>query len=273
MSYLSRAEAPISDAIWKRIDVEALSGARTILTARRFLQVDGPYGLGLTTLEIGQDDLCRKAEKDEAVAVGSRAISVPMLRKNFALSLRRLAAAEQLGQPLLLTPVSDASEAVARREEEVVYYGQPSFALPGLLSVEGRNEMRSESWQDLDQALQTVLEAVTRLDKEGYNGPYALALEPALYNGLYRRYSGTDMLQVEHLARLCKKGVYKAPITGAVLVDTRVGRLVVGQDLQTGYARQDGLNCHMFVTESIALLVEEPKAICRIVTPQAPELS
>jgi uncharacterized linocin/CFP29 family protein len=266
MNYLSRDSAPISEEVWQRIDAEAISGASAILTARRFIEVDGPYGLGLTTLEIGQDDICRETGDDEAVAIGSRAISLPMLRKNFKLSLRRLAAAAELGQPLLLTPVSDAAEAVARREEEIIYYGQPSFNLPGLLTVEGSHSVHCSSWKDLDQALQAVLDAVTQLDKDGFIGPYALALEPALYNGLYRRYTGTDMLQVEHLGRLCKKGVFKAPIKGAVLVDCRVGRLVLGQDLHTGYAKHDGAHCELFVSESIAMLIEETKAICKITT-------
>jgi uncharacterized linocin/CFP29 family protein len=72
------------------------------------------------------------------------------------------------------------------------------------------------------------------------------------------------MLQLEHLKRLCEVGVFKAEIEGAVLVDPRVGRIVVGQDLMTGYSSNDGIHHQMFASESLALQVEEPGAICTL---------
>ena len=94
-------------------------------------------------------------------------------------------------------------------------------------------------------------------------------LAHTLYNGLFRRYAGTQMLQLEHLRRLCQRGVYKAPIDGGLLVDPRVGRLVVGQDLLAGYTSQDGVHCHLYLNESIVLMLEEPRAVCAIRTHQA----
>jgi uncharacterized linocin/CFP29 family protein len=60
--------------------------------------------------------------------------------------------------------------------------------------------------------------------------------------------------------------VYKAPIEGGVLVDPRVGRLVIGQDLMAGYASQDGVHYHLYVSESMVLMLEEPRAVCTIST-------
>ncbi|GIX49429.1 MAG: putative 29 kDa antigen CFP29 [Candidatus Tectimicrobiota bacterium] len=238
--------------------------ARDLLTGRRFLDLDGPYGVGLTALEVGNDEYCRQPGPQEAGAVMGRTISVPMLRKDFRLSIRRLAAHLEMGQPLLLTPVEEAAEAVARREEEFIYYGQPDFGLQGLLTAQGRLHHEGGDWSDLDRVLDDVLAAVNALDARGFRGPYALALAPSLYNGLFRRYAGTDMLQLEHLRRLCQRGVYKAPIEGGVLVDPRVGRLVVGQDLMVGYVGQDGIHYQLYVCESIVLMLETPQAICTI---------
>ena len=263
MNYLNRASAPLSASLWNTLDQEAVKVASELLTARRFLEVEGPYGVGLTTLEVGHDEHCRTPAEGEAAAIGSRAIAVPMLRKLFKLSIRRIVGHEEMAQPLGLTPVGDAAEAVARREEDLIYHGQPNFNLPGLLNVPGSHKVDASSWEDLEATLQAVLKAVNVLDDSRCPGPYALVLAPQLYNGLFRRYSGTDMLQVEHLARLCKKGVFKAPIESGVLVDaSRVGRLVIGQDLMAGYVSQDGLYCDMSLSESIALVVDEPRAIC-----------
>lgn len=266
MEYLNRQAAPFDGDIWKLIDEAAVSAARDVLTGRRFLEVEGPYGVGLTSVEVGNDDYCRQPGPEEAGAVLGRAVSVPMLRKGFQLSIRRIAAYREMGQPLNLTPVQTAAEAVAAREEEFIYTGQKNFGLPGLLTAEGRNQHPGGDWTNIDQALEDVLAAVNALDAKGFRGPYALALSPPLYNGLFRRYPGTDMLQLQHLRRLCERGVYKAPIENGVLVDPRVGRLLIGQDLMAGYIGQDGVHYQLYVSESLVLMVEEPGAICTIST-------
>lgn len=265
MSYLNRESASFSSEIWDKIDEAAVEAARELLTGRRFLDVEGPYGVGLTSIEVGVEGFCRQPAPDEAGAVLSRAIAMPMLRKGFGLSVRRIEGYTAMGQPLDLRPVEDAAEAVARREEEFIYYGQPDFGLEGLLTAKGRNEVQCEDWSKIEQALNDVLSAVNHLDDHGFHGPYALALSSTWYNLLFRRYEGTDMLQLEHLKRLCELGVYKANIEGAVLVDPHVGRIIIGQDLMTGYSTNDGIHHQMFASESLVLLLEEPEAICSLV--------
>lgn len=267
MSYLNRHNAPFSSAIWEEIDQAAVEAAKEILTGRRILEVQGPYGVGLTSVEIGTDDYCRQPGPDEAGAVVSRAIAVPMLRKSFGISVRRVQGHFEMGLPLDLTPVEDAAEAVARREEEFVYYGQPDFALEGLLTARGRNESACSDWTKVEQALDDVLAAVNKLDDKGFHGPYALSLSPTLYNNLFRRYEGTDMLQLEHLRRLCELGVYKAPIEGAVVLDRHAARILVGQDLMTGYTHNDGIHHQMFVSESLVLILDDPEAVCTLTGP------
>ncbi len=264
MDHLNRHLAPFPETIWQAIDQAAIEAARERLTGRRFLDLEGPFGVGLTAIEVGNDGYCRQPAADEAGAVMGRAISVPMLRRSFRLSVRRIAAYQENGQPLDLNPVQDAAEAVADREEGFIYQGQPDFQLPGLLTAADRLHSDGGDWSAVDQALQDVLAAVTRLDDAGYRGPYALALSPALYNGLFRLYPGTDVLQLEHLRRLCTLGIYKAPIEGGVLVDPRVGALVLGQDLHAGFVGQDGVHYQLYLTESIVLRIDEPRAICTI---------
>lgn len=266
MSYLNRESASFSSAIWDRIDDAVVSAATAHLTGRRFLDVEGPYGVGLTAIEVGEEGQCRQPAAEEAGAVVSRAIAMPMLRKSFGLSVRRIEGYVSMGQPLDLRPAEDAAEAVARREEEFIYYGQPDFDLEGLLTAKNRNEVQCEDWNKVEQGLHDVLTAVNHLDDNGFHGPYALALSPTWYNLLFRRYEGTDMLQLEHLKRLCELGVYKASIEGAVLVDAHVGRIIVGQDLMTGYSSNDGIHYQLFTSESLVLRIEEPGAICSLVT-------
>jgi uncharacterized linocin/CFP29 family protein len=264
MDYLSREQAPFPAEIWTKIDAAAVSAARDRLTARRFLPIEGPYGIGLTAIECGNDEIYRQPRPSEAAAVMSRTQPVPMIRQVFRLSIRRIAATAEHGQPLDLAPVDDAAEAVADREEELVYRGEGDMNLQGLMTSQGHLEVAAGDWGDVTRALDDVLAATTRLDEQGYRGPYALALAPPLYNGLFRLYPGTDVLQLEHLRRLCTRGIFKAPIEGGVLIDPRVGTLIVGQDLQAGYVGQDGIHFQLYLAESVVFRIDDPEASCVI---------
>ena len=264
MDYLNRGQAPFGADIWDMVDKAAVGAATDMLTGRRFLEVDGPYGTGLTSIEVGNDDYCRQPAESEAGAVIGRAISVPMLRKTFQLSIRRVAAFLDHGQPLDLAAAEDAAEAVARREEEFIYQGHKDFGVAGLLTAEGRNHHNGGDWSDIDVVLDDVLAAVTTLDDAGFRGPYALVLSPGFYNGLFRRYPGTELLQIEHLKRVCAKGIFKADIEGGAVIDPRAGDVLVGQDLRAGYIGQDGIHYQLFLSESLVFRLEDAKAICTL---------
>jgi uncharacterized linocin/CFP29 family protein len=262
MDYLNRQQAPFPEKVWREIDRAAVAAARDRLTARRFLPVEGPFGVGLTAIECGNDEVYRQPRPVEAAAVMSRTQPVPMIRQIFRLSIRRIAAFIENGQPLDLAAAENAAEAVADREEELIYRGEADLQLGGLMTSEGHLEVPAGDWNAIDRALEDVLAAVTRLDEAGHRGPYAMVLEPALYNGLFRLYPGTDVMQLEHLRGLCTRGIFKAPITGGVLIDPRAGTLIVGQDLQSGYVGQDGIHFQLYVSESVVLRLDDPEASC-----------
>jgi uncharacterized linocin/CFP29 family protein len=264
MDYLNRERAPLSAAIWQAIDEAAVKAARDRLTGRRFLDVEGPFGVGLTAIEVGNDGYCRQPGPEEAGAVMGRTIPVPMLRRGFQLSIRRIAGYFERGLPLNLSPVQDAAEAVAKREEELIYQGQRDFGVAGLLTVDGRQHLDGGSWSQIDRALNDTLAAVTKLDEAGFRGPYALALAPPLYNALFRLYPGGYISQLDHLRRLCQAGIFKADIEGGVVVDPRAGVIIVGQDLRAGYNSQDGVHYQLYVSESVVLRIDEPGAVCTI---------
>jgi uncharacterized linocin/CFP29 family protein len=259
-----RIAGAVTSELMNRIEDAAISAAREILSGRRIIDVEGPYGIGLTTVEVGNDDVCREPGPEEASAVVSRALSVPMIYRRFAISKRRIAAFEETGQPLNLKVAEDAAQAVASREEEFIYQGQPDFHLGGLLTVEGRQSLDAGNWDNVDEVLGDVIAAVNVLDGKGYRGPYGLALAPALYNSLFRRYAGSDLLQIEHLKRLCTRGIVKAAIEGCVLVARDVGSIILGQDLQVSHLTSDAAHEHFAVSESLVLKIEAPDAICTI---------
>lgn len=260
-----RASHEITAELLQRIEEAAVAAAREVISGRRIIDVEGPYGVGLTTVEVGNDDKCREPGPGEASAVVSRALSVPMIYRRFSISKRRIAAFREMGQPLNLKIAEDAAQAVAAREEEFVYLGQPDFNLSGLLTAPGRQTIKAGNWDNVDEVLADVIQAVNKLDGKGYRGPYGLALAPELYNNLFRRYPGSDLLQIEHLKRLCTRGIVKsAAVAGGVLVARDIGSIVLGQDLQISYLSTDAAHENFAVSESMLLKIEAPDAICTI---------
>jgi uncharacterized linocin/CFP29 family protein len=94
--------APESPELLNKIEEAAVSAARDILSGRRIIDVEGPYGLGLTAVEVGNDDLCRQPGPEEASAVLSHALSLPMIYRRFSLSRRRIAAFRRWDNRLIL---------------------------------------------------------------------------------------------------------------------------------------------------------------------------
>ena len=270
---MSGETSAITSELMEQIEKAAVSAARDVISGRRIIDVEGPYGMGLTTLEVGNDDKCREPGPEEASAVVSRAVSMPMIYRRFAISKRRIAAFQKMGQPLNLKAAEDAAQAVAAREEEFVYNGQAEFHLSGLLTAEGRQSIKGGNWDNVDEVLADVIGAVNVLDGRGYRGPYGLALAPELYNNLFRRYPGSDLLQIEHLKRLCTRGIVKAAITGGVLISRDVGSIVLGQDLQVSHLTTDAAHEHFSVSESLVLKIEAPDAICTIPGQSAASIS
>ena len=246
------------------IDEAAASAARDRLTGRRFLDLEGPFGLGLTVIEIGNDDYCRQPGPDEAGQILGRAMQVPMIRKSFRISIRRVAAHLDNGQPLDLSPAQDAAEAVADREEELIYKGQPAFGVYGLLTIEGRQQVAGGDWSAAERGAERRARGGDparrgRVSRPLRAGAGAGALQqPVPAVPRHRR----DRPRTS--APPGTAGIYKAPIEGGVLVDTRVGVLVLGQDFSAGYSSQDGVHYYLYVSESIVLRIDEPKAICVI---------
>ena len=257
--------SPVTADLLQSLEDAAVSAARDIISGRRIIDVEGAYGIGLTTVEVGNDDKCRETGPEEASAVVSRALPVPMIYRHFAVSKRRIASWQEMGQPQFnVKAAADAGQAVAAREEEFIYRGQADFHLDGLMTVAGRQTLKAGDWTKVDAVLEDVIMAVNLLDDKGYAGPYGLALAPELYNNLFRRYPGSDLVQIEHLKRLCTRGIVKATIDGGVLVARDVGSIIIGQDLQVSHLNTDAAHENFAVSESLVLKIEAPDAICTI---------
>jgi uncharacterized linocin/CFP29 family protein len=257
MKYLGREEAPIRPETWNLLDSTMVEAAKTVLTGRRLLHIEGPYGLGLKAVPL------EDCSVSECLLV-SQFVPVHMISTTFSLGVRDLLSHEQNALPFSASPASDAAIKVARMEDAIIFEGVPGN--PGLLTVEGANSQKLASWSTVGKAADDVIQAMITLDEAGYHGPYALALAPPRFNLLYRRYMQGIGTELEHLRTIVTDGIFKAPVlkTGGVLIATgkQYASLVIGQDMTAGFVGPVGDSLEFSITESLALLVREPASIC-----------
>ena len=101
-NYLGREDAPIGPETWKALDSTMAEAAKGVLTGRRMLNLEGPYGLGLKAVPL-QD------VRAENGITTSNFVPLSLIFKTFSMSKRDLAAAEKDGMPINTAPVAKAA--------------------------------------------------------------------------------------------------------------------------------------------------------------------
>jgi len=262
--YLARGDAPFGASIWKALDTAMIGAAKSQLVGRRLLEIEGPFGLGLKTVPMG-DAIVTPGKSGAPDIAASKAIPLALIRTTFTMAARDLASFEREGLALDLGSVAQAAMDCARLEDDLIFNGSKALDVPGLLGAAG-NKVQLSAWENEGDAAADIIKAVTALDDSGFHGPYALALAPRRYNLLFRRYRQGNQTEMQHLQSIVTDGIFKAPILkdGGVLLN--VGRafasLVLGQDMMLGFVGPAENDLEFSISESLALRIRQPKAIC-----------
>jgi uncharacterized linocin/CFP29 family protein len=255
--YLAREDAPFGESLWKLLDERMISTAKICLVGRKLLDLEGPYGLGLKSLPLGD-------ERTEAGPIIGRSQPVPLLQERFTLWARDLAAYERDGVLLDTQSLEEAVLALAQAEDRLIFNGVAGQ--PGLTTASGVGEITLQSWEETGMAATDIIHAVTSLDQAGFHGPYAVALSPDRYNLLYRMYPRGQRSELQHIQTIAAGGVVKAPTidSGGVVIapERRSATLVVGQDMTVGFIGPDAEQVEFFVSESLALRLRHPASVC-----------
>ena len=263
--FLHRDDAPFGGGVWEKIDETVVSAAKSQLCGRRLLNVQGPYGLGLKTLP-GGDETIDEQTAGSAKMTASCVTPLAMIQSEFTLPVRDIAAFEQSGLPLELGDAAKSAIDCAQQEDNLVFNGSKALGVKGLLNIEGSQSVKLKSWDNIGTAADDIIQAVTVLDGAGFHGPYALALAPKLYNLLFRRYPQGNATEMEHIRQIITDTIVKAPAikTGGILLCTSgpFTNIVLGQDLMTGFTGPAGREYEFSVSESIALWLTRPEALC-----------
>ena len=258
--YLGREDAPISAETWALLDGVMVEAAKSQLSGRRLLPVEGPYGFGLKSIPLSDYSI------DDGIN-GSASIPVTMIRSDFSFAKRDLAAFEQDHRFLDTSPVSCAAMDCAAKEDQVLFSGiSGAPGCIGLLMVQDAVLFTVSKWEKIGTAADQIISAVTRLDDAGFHGPYSMALAPSLYNLLLRWYPQGVGTELDYIRSIVTDGVIKAPALkkGGVLLASgkQYSSIVIGQDMVIGFNGPVGDLLEFQIYESLALMVHEPQSIC-----------
>jgi uncharacterized linocin/CFP29 family protein len=263
--FLHRDEAPLNAQAWERVDFVVTESAKSQLSARRLLHLEGPFGLGFKAMP-GPDQVVETPAARGVDVVASAAKPVALIRRTFRLSARDIAAFEENGIPLDAGVIAEAAMACARQEDDLLFNGSKALGAQGLVNTKGSQSLDLNPWDETGAAADDIIAAATRLDEAGYHGPYALGLTPSRYNLLFRRYPEGNLTEIEHLRVLVTDGIVKVPAlsSGGVLLATgrQYGTIVVGQDLVTGFVGPVDGGYEFVIFESVMLRLLAAASVC-----------
>lgn len=260
--YLSRDDAPFGESVWEALDDVVVAAAKSQLSARRILDIEGPYGLEQKSIPLYDITI----SDEEVKLMSSPVLPIPLMETQFTLNTRDLAAYEAEGIPLNTQNVAMAAIALARAEDALIFEGDKKLGLEGLLTTKGARSVELGNWDQVGTAADVVIKGVSALDAAGFHGPYALALAPDLYNKLYRLYPQGYQIELQHIEGILGSKVVKAPGIGKggalLATGSQFASIVIGQDMMTGFIGPDNSDFKFRITESLVLRLRVPESVC-----------
>ncbi len=277
--FLDRATVPLNKEQWAQLDRLVIETVRRSLVGRRFIPIYGPLEPGVHTVPldefegvyIGEADISGEVECGMVKASRARHIVLPIIHKDFLLLWRNIAAGD-VGIPLDFAPAASAAAFTARKEDDLIFNGDANLGHDGILTIAGRSVMPLSDWNQVGNAFNNVMQALERLGSDGYYGPYALVVSPALYARMFGVHERTGVLEIRNVEELMTAGVFWSPVipvnrAAVVSVGAQNMDLAIAQDLVTAVLGPAKMNYEMRVFEILALRIKRPQAIVTLEGP------
>lgn len=259
MDFLKQSLAPIPDEAWDEINDEATDILTSVLSARRFVDVDGPLGLDFGAVHTGR--INADNNKKGGVHYGiNQVLPLIEVRTSFTLDIWELDNASRGAEKLELDAMEEAACKLATFEENAIYHGLKKAEIPGL-------KKRSQyDAVDLPESTDAVLNVLSRqlalFKRNGIEGPYSLILNQDDWERLTGQLDGYPLRKQINL--LLGGPLILSPfIDEAFLITKRGGDfcLTLGQDIAIGYQFHDEEKVKLYFTESFTFQCFEPAAV------------
>ncbi len=260
MDILKKSIAPITDAAWEEIRERTRQILNLNLTARKFVDIDGPNGLKQGGVSTGRlilpDD-----HSEQGINYGIREM-LPLVeaRRPFELDIWELDNLERGTKDVNLSSLEEATKEISLFEERAIYQGFEPAGIKGLQeSAEAEPVTIPENVNDF---LKEIGNQVLRLDRKAVEGPYSLIITEKEWINLINLSQGYPVF-------IQLKEILGGPVLinhsnhNSFLVTNRGGdfELVIGQDISLGYDGHDSKKVKLYFTSSFTFRVLSPEAV------------
>lgn len=250
MSYLMRDDIDFSDSQWEALDKQVVKTASTVLTGRKFLDLYGPLGAGIGSLDCD----------------GGRPGKFSEIHADFTIGWQELESSKRLGIPLSLSQVAQAASECAIQEDSTILFGDKATGSEGLLNAEGIGRLDMQNWKEGENAFEDVAAGLQKILESRTYGSKVLLVSPDVYAELSRIQPGTGTIESSRIRELIDGKIFQSPVMPkqtAVLIATGVQNmdLAIGQDMITGYLGSNDLNHDFRILETILLRIKNKNAI------------
>ena len=266
MDYLARESAPFSQEIWEQIDTTVIETAKKHMVCRRFLNLFGPLGAGVSTVAVDNSEKTEELQRGIGTISGRKWLELPQLYEDFTLLWRDIEESQRNGWPLDLSAAAIAAQKAAKKEDNLILFGNKELYTEGLLTAKDSHRIKRGNWKEGENAFRDVAHGIAYLSANSYLGRYALVLSPDVFLDLQRILPGINMLELSRIAQLVDGRVYTAGAFGAgkaalICAEPQYMDLAVGADLGVGYLELKEFNHSFRILETVALRIKDPKAI------------
>lgn len=259
MDILRKSLAPITEEAWEEINKQAKKVFNSVLSARKFVDIDGPKGWDFEAVSLGRLD--PGSEKKGSVRYGINKV-LPLIetRADFELNIWELDNAARGAADLDLKQMEEAAKKIAEFEENVIYKGFTKSGVKGLKESSGHKEQKYP--EKVEGLPKVITEMISQFVKSSVEGPYSLILSTEKWEALSSYISGYPLNKVVK-SLLEGKIILNPSSKDSFLVSERGGdfRLTLGQDLSIGYQSHDTKNVQLYFTESFTFQVIDPAAV------------
>ncbi|MFP4470176.1 MAG: family 1 encapsulin nanocompartment shell protein [Bacteroidales bacterium] len=260
MDILRKGLAPINDAAWEEINDTARDVMGNLLSARKFVDFDGPHGWNYPAVATGRLDI-KKDQPTHQVRYGTFQV-MPLVesRISFNLNLWELDNISRGAEDADLDALEDAARKMAEFEEKAIYYGFPEAGMTGLKSASEHEPLLFP--EQPEGILNVIARGIGEFTKASIDGPYNLVLGTEKWQELMSYVKGYPLFS--HIERMMGGKIIISPnITEGFMVSSRGGdfKLTIGQDLSIGYESHSHQEVQLYLTESFTFRVIEPKAV------------
>ena len=253
MNNLYRELAPITEAAWAEIELEATRTFKRHIAGRRVVDVSDPGGP--VTAAVSTGHLLEAPSPSDGVIAHLRD-SRPLVRLRVPFTVNRIDIddVERGSQDSDWDPVKEAAKKLAFVEDRAIFEGYQAADIDGIRKCSSNPVLALP--EDPREIPDVIAQALSALRLAGVDGPYSVLLNAGTYTKVAETTAhGYPIL--EHINRLVDGDIIWAPaIDGAFVVSTRGGDfdLQLGTDVCVGYLSHDADTVQLYLQETLTFL-------------------